>query len=171
MRVILYMATTINGMIAKSDDDTNFVSNLEWKSFLSTIKGTGNMIIGRRTYHIMESKKEFSEMDDINIIVVTKNESLKTKNKNHFVVKSPKEALNLLEIQGFKEALVAGGGKLNASFMKNNLIDEIYIDIEPFVIGNGIKVFSDLNFENKLKLLNLKKLDKGLIQLHYKILK
>jgi len=36
-----------------------------------------------------------------------------------------------LEKEKFNQALVAGGGTLNASFMAENLIDEIYIDVEP----------------------------------------
>ncbi len=46
MKVILYMAVTPNGMIAKKNDDTSWVSEIEWKNFSSMIKKYGNMIIG-----------------------------------------------------------------------------------------------------------------------------
>lgn len=32
MKAILYMAMTANGMIAKENDDTSFVTDIEWTS-------------------------------------------------------------------------------------------------------------------------------------------
>ena len=55
--------------------------------------------------------------------------------------------------------------------MKNRLVDEMIIDIEPFVLGNGIRIFSREDFESKLKLLDVKKLKSGILQLHYKVIK
>lgn len=71
MKAILYMAMTVNGLIAKEDDDTSFVSALEWKSFSSMIKQAGHMIIGRRTYDIMAKEGGFSKIADAKIIVMT----------------------------------------------------------------------------------------------------
>jgi len=76
-----------------------------------------------------------------------------------------------LKKKGFSEILVAGGGKLNASFMQKGLVDEIYLDIEPFVFGSGIKLFANGEWENKLKLLGTKLLSKDTIQIHYKVIK
>ena len=73
--------------------------------------------------------------------------------------------------KGFTSALVGGGGKLNASFMKENLVDEIYLDVEPVVLGKGVKLFDDGEFEKSLELLVIKKISKDEIQLHYKVKK
>ncbi|MEM5772619.1 MAG: hypothetical protein QXL86_00085 [Candidatus Aenigmatarchaeota archaeon] len=40
MKIVLYMAATPNGMIAKENDDTSWVSEVEWKSYSSMIKKT-----------------------------------------------------------------------------------------------------------------------------------
>ena len=64
-----------------------------------------------------------------------------------------------------------GGGTLNTSFMAENLIDEIYLDVEPIVFGKGIRLFKENDFEAKLKLLEIKKLSNDEIQLHYQVLK
>ncbi len=55
--------------------------------------------------------------------------------------------------------------------MEKGLVDEIYLDIEPFVFGSGIKLFADGEWENKLKLLGTKLLSRNTIQLHYKVIK
>jgi len=72
---------------------------------------------------------------------------------------------------GFKKILLSGGGTINSAFMKDSLVDEIIINVEPFVLGNGIRIFSQENFESKLRLLDVKRLKSGIIQLRYKIIK
>lgn len=165
------MAITINGFIAKENDDTSFVSEIEWDSFRDMIKNTGNMIIGSRTYGIMRNGEEFKNIENIRVLVVSENANFETIANNHSVAKTPKDALTILEKEGFDKVLVAGGGTLNASFMAENLVDEIYLDVEPVVFGKGIRLFRENNFETKLKLLETKKLSDNEIQLHYQILK
>lgn len=162
------MATTANGMIARSDDDTGWISKKEWDSYSAAVRSAGCLIVGRRTYHILTKQEEFAELKDVKLVAVSE-ENFETLAPNHLVAHSPKEALELLK--DFKEIIVAGGGMLNGSFMAENLINEIYLDIEPIAFGRGIKLFNDKEFETKLKLLETKKLSENELQLHYEVLK
>ncbi len=166
MKVILYMAISINGVIAKSDDDTSWISQEEWDSYSLVIRTAGCVVVGRRTYHILTKQPEFAELKGITIVAVS-GEDFATLAPNHLVAHSPKEALDLLK--DFKEVIVAGGGILNASFLAENLVDEIYLDIEPIVIGRGIPIFKDKGFERKLELVGQKKITDNEIQLHYRV--
>ena len=168
MKVILYMAISANGMIAKSDDDTSWISKEEWNNYSLAVRTSGCLIVGSRTYQILTKQPEFSEFKDIKLVAVAQ-ESFSTLSPNHLVARSPKEALELLK--DFKEVVVAGGGILNASFMAENLVDEIYLDVEPVVFGKGIKLFEEKDFETKLELIEIKKLSENEIQLHYRVLK
>ncbi len=171
MKVVLYMAITVNGYIAKENDDTGFTSDIEWESYKNMAKKIGNIIVGKRTYQIGIKENNYEGLEKIKIVVVSKDSNLKTERPNHLVVHSPKEALGLLEKRGFTKTLVAGGGKLNASFLAENLVDEIYLDVEPTVFGQGIKLFEGKDFTVNLKLLGTKKLSPNELQLHYKVLK
>ncbi|MDO8503881.1 MAG: dihydrofolate reductase family protein [bacterium] len=168
MKVILYMAVTGNGYIAKENDDTSWISKEEWNSYSAVVRKAGNSVIGHRTYDIITKQPEFSEFEKVKIVIVSHND-FKTLSSNHVTVKTPEEALSLLK--DFKEVIVAGGSNLNSSFMEKNLIDEVYLDIEPIIFGKGIKLFADNNFEVKLKLLGIRNLTEDIIQLHYKVLK
>ena len=84
-------------------------------------------------------------------------------------MKSPKEAINFAKRLKFKKILLAGGGNTNTKFMELNLINEVFFNIDPVLVGKGIKVFKESNFENKLKFLGMKRLKDGIIQLHYKL--
>lgn len=171
MKVILYMAMAVNGYIAKEDDNTDFVSEVEWNSFRKMIKQVGNMIVGKRTYEIMQKGGEFRDLGDTVCVVVTHDGSFKISNPHHLVAGSPKEALDLLKTQGFGEALVAGGGMINSSFMREGLVDEIYLDVEPVILGRGIQLFYPEDFESSLEPLEINKLNENLIQLHYRVKK
>lgn len=72
MKVILYMAVSLNGMIAKSDDDTSWISKEEWDSYSLAVRTAGNLIVGHRTYNILTKQPEFSEFKDVKVITVAK---------------------------------------------------------------------------------------------------
>lgn len=160
------MAISADGMIAKSDDDTSWISKEEWDSYSLTVRTAGCAVIGKRTYHILTTQPEFSEFADVKIAVVS-SKKFNTLSPKHVVVHSPKEALE--HLKEFREVVVAGGGILNAAFMSENLVDEIYLDIEPVVFGKGIPLFQDKQFEQQLELIGTKQLSKNEIQLHYRV--
>ncbi len=168
MKVILYMAITANGLIAKEDDDTSWISTEEWSTYSKLARKIGNIIVGKRTYDIFTKQIEFQELKDTKFVVVT-HHNFKTLSNHHFIAKSPKDALKFFKNDD--ELIVAGGGILNGAFMKENLVDEIYIDIEPIVFGKGIPVFASSDFQTKLELIETKMLSKNTIQLHYRVKK
>ena len=169
MKVILYMAMSLNGMIAKVDDDTSWITQEEWNSFSLAVRKSGALIVGRRTYNILTKQPEFAEFKDVKLVTVSKERNPELVNRNHFIAKSPEEALSLLK--DFDEVVVAGGGILNNYFIEKNLVDEIYIDIEPIIITRGVPLFSGAAFEANLKLIGWKKITENEIQLHYSVMK
>src|SRR3989338_9286316 len=168
MKVILYMAISLNGIIAKGNDDTSWISKEEWDSYSLAVRAAGNLIVGHRSYGILTKQPEFSEFKDVKLVVVAQKD-FQTLAENHLVAHSPKEALKLLS--DFEQVVVAGGGALNASFVEENLVDEIFIDIEPIIFVQGIPLFRDKDFECNLKLVGQKKMSDSEVQLHYKVIK
>ncbi len=172
MKVILYMAISANGYITTTDNKTPW-STQEWHSFSKHVKKHKNLIIGRKTYEIMKQHNEFKKIGNPFIVVITSTpltSSTDSQSKIH-PASSPLKGLQLLQKYGFTSALVGGGATLNTSFLNDNLIDELYLDIEPVLFGQGILLFSPTNIEKKLQLLNTTKLSKNTIQLHYQIKK
>ncbi len=164
----MYMAVSTNGMIAKTNDDTNWISEEEWSFYSKATREANCLIVGRKTYYILTEQPEFSELKDVKLVMVT-SQNIKLKQNNHFIAHSPKEALKILN--GYKEVIVSGGGILNAAFLKEDLIDEVFLDIEPVILGKGIPVFNGQDFEVNLKLIEQKKITENEIQLHYKVVK
>lgn len=163
------MGITINGYIAKEDGDSEWTSEEDLQGFYEHSKKAGNIIMGRNTYESASKYGYFPFPDAINVVMTHQPLENRWGEKVIFTDKSPKEVLQILEEKGFKEAFLAGGGYLNSSFMKEGLIDEIYLDIEPLVFGKGIQVFSPEDFEYELELLEINKLNKNTVQVHYKV--
>ena len=170
MKTILYMATTPNGYIAKENDDTSFVSRQSWESFEELSQEAGNLIIGRRTFEISLQDNTFPYPDRFNIVMIHDKVENKWGEDVLFTDKSPKNVLKVLEEKGFETAFIGGGGSINSAFLKEGLVDEIYLDIEPKVFGKGIQLFSPNDFEFNLELLETKNLSASTIQLHYKVI-
>jgi len=171
MKTILYMTTTINGMIAKHDDSTSFITPAESASYVAAVKHAGALIVGRRTYQILSTQSEFQEFLNagVKIVAVSRESVLQLKSPSHALAHSPREALDLLH--DFAAVIIAGGGKLNSAFLDQNLIDEVYLDIEPAIVSKGIALFSEGLADKELKFLGSKQFGENEIQLQYAVLK
>ena len=119
----------------------------------------------RKTYEAVMEWKDFS-LNDIKSEKIIVSSSMK--NSDITVVRSPREALERAKTLGFNHVLLSGGGILNSVFLKENLIDEIILNIDPYILGKGINIFQEDNFEKNLKLVSVKKLKKDIVQVKYK---
>lgn len=70
-----------------------------------------------------------------------------------------------------KNLLVGGGTKTVTTALKSRRVDEVYLDIEPWFLGEGLSLFTKLPFDFKLKLLGVRRIGKNGVQLRYKIKK
>ncbi|MBS3051518.1 MAG: dihydrofolate reductase [Candidatus Aenigmarchaeota archaeon] len=168
MKVILYMAMTANGMIARENDETPW-SGIEWKNYAKEVRKHKALILGRRTYEIMKKSGEFKRVGNPFTVVVT-SQSIKSDGNCVFAI-SPEKAVSIMEERKIKNAVLGGGASLNASFMKSGLVGEIILDVEPMIFGKGIKLFAEENFESYLSLVGIRNLSKNTIQLRYKVRK
>ena len=85
-----------------------------------------------------------------------------------------KKLLRFLFKLKIKKILVEGGGTLNWSFVKQELVDEVIVTIAPYLIGGSNSVtlvqgdgFSTISKSQKLKLQTIKRVGNEVV-LHYK---
>ncbi|OGM28189.1 hypothetical protein A2801_04120 [Candidatus Woesebacteria bacterium RIFCSPHIGHO2_01_FULL_41_10] len=166
------MASSINGIIARENNEEDFLSHKNWLTFIDLAHKAGCTIWGRKTQEIVGNweDKYLQDIADVTKVVVTANKDLNLE-QEYIQANSPKDALEKLESKGFKEVILTGGSKLNTSFASENLIDEIILNIEPVIIGSGIPLFSPQVFDLKLELLGTNKIGDSIVQLQYKVLK
>jgi len=78
----------------------------------------------------------------------------------------PDEILNLKKQNG-KDIIVYGGAGFVSSLIKNNLIDEYHLFINPTAIGKGLEIFKDVESKLSLKLVKSTAFDCGIVVNQY----
>lgn len=170
-KVILYIATSLDGYIAKPNDDLNFLSIVQQEGedygYADFINSIDTVILGRKTYDwVMTQVSEFPHADK-NTYVITRTPKPSI-GKTNFYTGKLNELINRLIAESGENIFIDGGAEIVNELLKENLIDEFIISVIPILVGNGTKLFKDGRPEQKLELLSTKQFKKGLAQLHYK---
>ena len=172
MKVILFMAVSLNGIIADKHGKEDFLSHENWTSFIEVAKEFGNFIYGHNTYEaVNEWGQEY--VDDLSEIAtkIVISKTLDTASNGFEIARSSSEAIKIIESKGHDIVLLTGGARNNSYFGKLGLIDEVLFNIEPAIIGDGIPVFSPEDFTLKLELIEQKMINEKLLQLHYRVIR
>lgn len=170
-KVILYIAASLDGYIAKPNDDLEFLSIVEQEGqdygYAEFIKTVDAVIVGRKTYDKVISMGFDFPYADKDAYVITRTPSPDLGSVK-FYTGDLKSLVDKLKSEKGKNIFCDGGAEIVNELLKNDLIDEFIISIIPILVGNGTKLFKDGRPEQKLELVSAKSFDKGLTQLHYK---
>ena len=77
------------------------------------------------------------------------------------------DEINNLKQQEGKDIIAYGGSTFVSSLIKEGLIDEYHLFVNPTAIGDGMPIFQNLNENLKLKLVKSIAFDCGIAILHY----
>lgn len=169
MKLVLMMAITLDGKIAKhSTQLADWTSQADKKIFVEETKNAGVIIMGKTTYETIGRPLP----GRLNI-VLDKNPdtSQNIAGSLEYTNLPPQELLTDLAKRGFEKVILGGGATINGLFLKENLIDEIWLTIEPKIFGEGLSLFKDADVDLELELLEVRNLDKNVIQVRYKVIK
>ena len=171
MKVILTMAISANGIIATKEGSEDFLSHDNWIQFVKLAHKIGCFMWGRKTYDAV-SKWEgeyLNDLKDVRKVIISRSPIQLM--EGFTLASSPEEALKQLESEGFNEAIITGGSTINSEFAKRGLIDEVILDVNPSILGEGIPVFAPHDFQLNLELANVERVGNELVELKYKVKK
>lgn len=174
MKVIMVAVSSVNGKITQGQDSNiySWTSKEDSELFFSLIGKSNLIVMGSRTY---EAARKFIKHRKNRLrVVMTRNPRKYLKETIsgmlEFTSENPSELIKKLESRGYRKMLLVGGAEINALFLRQNLVNEIYLTIEPKLFGNGKNLLKKDDFEKQLKLVSVKRLnDQGTLQLKYKI--
>jgi dihydrofolate reductase len=164
MKVVLMNAISVDGYIAKTDGDSDWVADDE--QFDAAVGKYGCILIGHRTFTQYEG--ELYPIEGVTTFVYTHEKQQPAVPGVQFVFGEPAEVLQQVKAAGFDAVLLGGGGKTNASFAEAGLIDELILDVHPLMLGDGIRLLGDFSGELRLELLESHNYS-GFVQLRYKV--
>lgn len=172
-KLIIFIATSLDGYIAKPNDDLSFLKIVEkegedygYAEFIATID---TIIIGRKTYDYVLKNVCSTHYDngERNVFVITRTERPRV-GRTTFYTGNLSELIQRLKSETGKNIYCDGGAEIINELLKNDLIDEFIISIIPIFIGNGTRLFKDNMPEQELEFISAKSFETGLTQLHYR---
>jgi dihydrofolate reductase len=166
MRVSLMVAITIDGKIARTANHyPDWTGKADKQLYVEITRKAGVMIMGSTTFdtigRILPGRKT---------IVMTRNKNRRSDRDDLVYTQAPPEQIVTdLASQGYAEAVVVGGAKINHLFAQKGLIDELILTISPFAFGTGLSIFSG-SVELKLALKSFWQLDENTLCIRYTVI-
>jgi dihydrofolate reductase len=163
MNVFLIAAITADGFIARNSKHlASWTSKEDKQFFIEKTKEAGVVVMGLNTFktigralpnrlNIVYSKTE----KDLPGVEITEEE--------------PKKLIENLAKRGYKQVAITGGAQIYTMFMEANLVDILYLTVEPVLFGAGMNLFVKKQ-DRKLQLKSTKMLTDNTILLEYKVL-
>ena len=169
-KIILYIATSLDGFIARKNGSVDWLSPYENGpedyGYNEFYKKTGTVIMGNTTYKQVLSFGDFPYKGK-DCFVFTRNKDQPKDENVAFVTKSAKDFISQLNLRDNENVWLVGGASIIDEFLKFDLIDEFIITTIPILLGDGIPLFKGKLNEKRLKLVDVKSFNSGLVQLHY----
>ncbi|MEZ2440247.1 dihydrofolate reductase family protein [Chitinophaga sp. RCC_12] len=169
MKIIIYLAASANGMISNKRNVPDWLSPEYGEGFMAICQRTQAVIMGKTTYNILAPN--YLPIKEGSLVVLTHDTSATPAQSNVlFTGDSPEKIVAQLDAKGHTEAVIIGGTQIVSAFVEAGLVDEIILVVEPVLFGSGLPLVSGVEFENRLELLDVKKLNNNTVQVHYKLL-
>ncbi len=169
-QLIVYIAASLDGYIAKADGDLGWLSAVEappedygYAAFTQTVD---TVIMGRKTYEKVlgfgipwphKGRKCY-------VLSTTRtgaNEDVE------FFSGDPSDLLETIRKGPGMNIYCDGGGRVVQAFAQRDLIDRYVVSVIPVLLGDGIPLFLPGRPEQKLRLVQSIAFPTGLVQLHY----
>ena len=174
MANIVYIATSIDGYIAKKDGDIDWLHELPNPDesdfgFAQFMERVDALVMGRKSYEkVLSFDCEWPYSKKVFVLSNTLKEvDSSVSDKAEVISGDLKDIVSRLNERGY-ENLYIDGGKTIQSFLCKDMIDEINLSRIPVILGDGIPLFvsqdSMINFEH----LKTTSFENGLVQSRYK---
>lgn len=187
--LIYYVACSVDGFIAHADgshggfsQDTDYLAEL-LSIFPETVpshlrdamgisganKWFDTVLMGRKTYEIGLKGGVSNPYPHMQQYLFS--HSIKESPHPDIVLVSERslELVKRLKQDDGKGIWLCGGATLATALFAEKLIDQLILKINPFLMGDGIPLFSGVIGQTALELTDRKVYDTGVLQLHYQV--
>lgn len=183
-KLILFMHTSLDGFVAGPNGEMDWiiVDDEIFEYAGKRINESDTALYGRVTYQMMENywpaaadqpgatkhDMEHSRWYKMAAKVVLSKSMQGMHLTNTTIISDAlSDNINRLKEPPGKDIIVFGSPTAAHSLMKNDLIDDFWLFLNPVLLGEGIPLFSDVEDIRKLGLLSSHVFSSGVIALHY----
>jgi len=169
--LVLFIASSLDGFIATKDESLEWLYNVEGEGdngFSDFYETVDTVLLGKRTYDwVMKQDIEEFPYKKKECYVFTRSSIENTKDVK-FVNNNVTEFVDKLKSQDGKNIWIVGGGELFHSFIQEKLVDEIIITVAPSILGKGVPLFREGDYQLDLSLKRMRSFNQ-FVELHYEV--
>lgn len=172
MANMVYIATSLDGFIARPDGDISWLENIPnaqnsdfgYGEFINKIDG---VMLGRNTFEVVLGFESWPYTQPVFVLSNTLDKiPLEFKDNVEIINGNLKSILKSLDEKGIHN-LYIDGGKTIQSFLKEDLIDEMIITTVPILLGSRIPLFGDIKRDLKFKCEKVEYISKFVVKHYY----
>lgn len=174
MKTILIFVSTLDGKITKwGDPNVRLWSSHQDQEYYKTIWNESPLIVmGSNTYNA----DPLTHSTNHHLVIMTgqpdKYKDLAIAQQTEFTNESPRALTDRFLKKGYQQMLVIGGPQIAASFFREELIDELWLTLEPRIFGTGGNFVADGKLDIQLRLISCEKVnEQGTLITKYAVLK
>lgn len=174
---------TLNVTLDGCNDHREAIADEELHDYFTQLMdAAGAMLFGRNTYELMENAWPAVARDE-EAPRAMREWALKLEAKPKYVVSASRRDFpwnNTFRVEGelheavrqLKEktprGVLVGSPRLSAALEQLGLIDEYHVVVHPVLAGHGPTLFQGLDRSRRLELVSTKRLESGVMALHYR---
>lgn len=181
--LIFFMHTTLDGFVAGPNGEMNWINvDEEIFDFVGTMTDKSDTALyGRVTYEMMEGywptagddpnaskhDKEHSAWYN-KVPKVVLSTTMKAGKENTTIISDNlSERINEIKAREGQDIIIFGSPTASQSLMREGLIDEFWLFVNPILLGEGKPLFKGIHETIQLKLVETKTFGCGVVALHY----
>jgi len=167
-KVVLWLGMSLDGYIARPNGDVDFLIHPKDYSMGPFFATVDTAIMGRKT---LEAGLRLSggklPKTTIKMYVMSRTERPGERGGVTFVNESPTALVERIRRKRGKNIWLMGGGELVREFLREDLVDEMYLGVVPVLLGEGIPLFPAGSPQREFTLTENKTYSQGMIALRY----
>jgi dihydrofolate reductase len=182
--LIFFMHASLDGFVAGPNGEMNWITlHEEIFDFVGTMTAKADTALyGRVTYEMMQAywptaadgpdpskhaREHSAWYKSVSKVVLSNTLDEKGLEKTTVIGGDFADKINAIKNQDGQNILIFGSPRASHSLLKEGLIDQFWIFVNPILLGEGMPLFSEITQAIKLKLLESKTFDCGVVALHY----
>jgi dihydrofolate reductase len=170
-RVIVYIATSLDGFIARKDDDISWLDPFnaggEDYGFSDFMKTVGTAVMGARTYEQSLTHPERLLTGIKTYILTSRSLPIAAGIDAELWHGTLSGLVKKIRQESSEDVYIVGGGQVISRFLDEGLVDEIRQFIVPVILKEGIPLYTGLSREIAFRLLQAVPYRSGIVQLRY----
>lgn len=171
----VFIAASLDGYIARRDHQLDWLLKYDTKGedhgydrFIDSVDG---LVMGRRSYEQVLNFPEWPYPKPVVVMsktLVPGDVPERVKDKIRLTTLEPADLMRSLGEEGWSRAYVDGGSVIQ-SFVRCGLIEDFVLTTIPILIGNGVRLFGEVDRDIDLELTDTKSFRSGFVQTHYRV--